>query len=234
VIFALLSVCVAWSTNFLELGDSNARGTIRDTLKGGQPVPLGYRFFDSGVEQTTWPNTHNPSVGKLPYLVDLAVADGETTGWIVRRGTYGATLNWPGVLEGQWLGAIHDVSQLGGEPDVVILTYGANDGRTEAQALEFEENGEYIVSLIQSEWEYATIVWAKEGTSASGALGTYRYLEPIVYPSIEVIDLTHENVVTADGSQCERADEIHWSPVARGRHGGQRCVAQAIYAVVFP
>lgn len=210
---------------FLELGDSNSKGTQVDPAWAGQPVPSGYTYLHNGVPSATWPAGSNPAPGKGPYLVDLA---DDNEGWYIRRGTSGATSSWGAYVAGQWAGALGDVAALGGSPDLVVLDYGANDSRSLAASDAYEGNVSALVDAILAEWPGVDIVLARETTSDRGALSPYTYLRTTIYDALDVIDAAYPQVQVVDATTCRRCDSIHW------RYDGQGCVAELVWLAVAP
>lgn len=219
----------AFAFNLVEIGDSNARSTRIDVVKGGLPVENGFSFRDNGTMLPFYPAGNLPGVGKMPYFVELAIADGDTSGWVARRGTNGAKTSWPGTIQGQWNGLKADVLALGGEPDVMVIDFGANDSnKTLAVANAYHDNMARLIDEALALWPDTLIVIARETTSDPGALTNYVYLRTIIYDAIDDLDAEYgDSVEVADGRLCDRVDAIHWS--VGGTGGGQECVANLIF-----
>jgi hypothetical protein len=228
-VWSLHSVAFGW--NVVEIGDSNCKGTVSDTVWGGVAVQSGYVYWHNGVPATTWPSGNNPTPAKGPYLIDLAIADGDTSGYYLRRCSSGSTsahgVNSP--LTSNWTGLKADVISLGsGDPDTVIIDLGANDSNELAESNLYQGNMQWLIDEINNEWGAIDIVIAREKTTNNGALNTYPYLRTTIYTAQDNLVLYYGNVRIADTlTTCDLYDAIHWST---GGHGeGQECLAGFVW-----
>lgn len=228
---------IALAINVAELGDSNCNGTVRDTVFSslvggvwvGDPVQAGYAYWNAGVAQPAWPATNTPAAGKGAYLVDLALADGDSTGYYVRRCANGSTTaHGPASsLTAQWAGMQADIATIGqGPPDLFVVTFGANDSKTVAASNAYESNMAWLIGEITTAYGPVDLVIARERASNSAATFPYTYLRTTIYAAQDSLVISH-GVRIADGTLCDLYDGIHWSTGGHG--GGQECVANLAY-----
>lgn len=215
------------------LGDSNGNGTQVDaTFSGGVIAAThpGWTFRDVGVNLANWPATGTPGTGIVPYLIDELIARGVTSGtrWIARRSTNGALTTWPGTIQGQLAGAFQDVQALGGgDPNWVLIIFGANDAQAAAEAGRFEDNYRRLLENIRAQWPDAFIMCVIE-ESLLGAGGTYPYLRhtaPVVATSIRTV-AGEFGATVIDAAGLTHADDIHFS--SNGTGSGQDALATLV------
>jgi hypothetical protein len=212
----------AWAFDVVELGDSNANSTRADSVWGGRPV-VGL-YSHNGVVQQAWPASNNPGVGKLPYLMALS---GEP-GCVIRRAQNGSRAS---AGAGQLAGAVADVARLGCVPDLVVVTFGANDSRkAEWAELYLPTMTELVVSIRQA-FPDAEIVLPRETCSDVSSLLTYRHLRTTIYAALDQLGAL-PGVRVLDTAACDRVDAIHWSTGGTG--GGQECLANLILERPLP
>lgn len=231
--------------NVLVMGDSNANSTSVDVTYAGQGVPSGWTYRHNGVTYATWPAGNTPGVAALPYFVDAAISAGVGSGWVIRRGTNGGTVVWPGTVQGQWDGAVADATALGGAPSVVVLVYGANDARTLGKAAAYHANMVLLIDRIVAAWPGAEIILWRERCS-NGSAPNYPYLrygqDPSIYAAQDQLVLdyagigpTGRGLLLADGTVVpmpDLYDGIHWST---GGHGdGQRDMVVRTWGLLYP
>lgn len=233
----LFFASISWASelHILEIGDSNTNATMADVLWSGQPVQRGWVYRHNGTSYPVYPAGASPSVGRIPYLIDVSAVDG---GWYIRRGINGASTTWPGTIAGQWSGALSDVAALGSVPDVVELVFGANDAKTLAKATAYEANMTTLIDDIQAQWPDAEILILRERCTDAACASPYGYpyLRTVVYPAQDALDAAYASVHVVDGTVCALVDGIHWSEaraVAWGiQHGGQECTAGLVATAI--
>lgn len=228
--------------NTLIVGDSNVNSTRVDTTWDCAPtarsVQTGFTFIDTGVEQTTYPCGFTPGVGMVPWLIEGALDREIEDGWIIRRGANGATSVSYTIANSHWDLAQNDVSALNqGDPDVVVIVLGANDGhkiRSQAYAERFYGNVLGMIEDANTNWPSAIVMLAKESISPSGLTLNYIRMDSVIYPAIDQLAVDTDALVI-DGRNCSRVDAVHWSVTGIGQtpaYGGQQCVSDLIWSAL--
>lgn len=133
---------------------SYGNATFADATWGGVAVQAGWTFWDEGVAQAVYPNLAPKFPAGVPYLIDRAIVNGASGGWVARRSTNGINVNYPDAYA-QLYELKADETALGGTLDVLFPWYGANDGQTAEEAAFFaSEFGGKTSSTANSSFEH--------------------------------------------------------------------------------
>ncbi|MCI0636235.1 MAG: hypothetical protein L0206_20325 [Actinobacteria bacterium] len=217
---------------FAIVGDSNANGTTVDATHGGLAVPAGWTFRDAGVNLANWPATGTPSVGMAPYLLENAVARGATSGtrWIARRGSNGADTGWPGTIHDQLANLIADCVTLTGDPEILVVVFGANDANNTTESARYFENLLRALRVWRHRFPNCAIALIHERTTDPG---TYPELESTIYAALAQLAGEFERsfrVFSKIPSDVAMADAIHFSQSAAG---GQDVMADRTFTALY-
>lgn len=228
VVDRVAPVQAAIPRRFLILGESNAVSVdvTPNPTWSSAAVQAGWVYRHNGVTSATYPATNSPGVGCIPFVIEAAIALGATSGnrYVIRRGTSSVDTNYPGTMVGQVSGAIADVTALGlGDPDLIILIWGANDDNTQAAADGYPLNMRRTIKILRHEYPNATIAIWRERTTDDGA---HPFLVSDIYDHQDDVAAAFDNCFVVDSRTVPAAaltDTIHFS-AANG--GGQQVMGE--------
>ncbi len=157
-------------------GQSNAGSNGVDATYGLTAVPAGWAVRWNGSQVANWLDT----VGPNPYMLERAIAAGQTTGELVVR-TYGSTkiTNWRATYEGPMWADVY-TRGIQATCDHFVWWQGESDAILEADALAYEAKLADWVDTIHAHLPNATVYVVEIPSTAHGYDDTIRAAEAAV------------------------------------------------------